>query len=717
MLGLSNGVNVSMEMKLRRQYSIIVPVCIMYLLLVAEPGWAYIGPGAGFAFLSSFLVFIVSFILVGFYLLSLPVRIILRAIFRRTPNAKHAFDRVVIVGFDGMDPKLTHQYMQEGNLPNLLRLRTEGVFTSLATTCPSISPAAWSTFMTGVDPSYHNIFDFITRDPNTYAPKLSSASIGRAARNLTVGNLTLPLAKPKIMLLRKSQPFWKILGQHGIFSSIIHIPITFPPEKFNGLLLSGMCTPDLVGSQGTFTFFSTADNEDKGTIGGVCVHVEKNKDTIDTHLYGPENPLIKGRGKLATPLKITFLKKENAIELKICGKKYRIREGEYTPWVKVVFKPLPIIKIRGICRFYLKQLNPALELYVTPINIDPEKPALPISHPFIYSVYLAKLIGLYATLGLAEDTWALNEGVIDENAFLKQAYLFFEEREKVFLKALERTPRGLCACVFDTTDRLQHMFFRCLDEKHPANRGREVNKYRDVIKESYQHMDNVVGKVLNRIDDKTLLMVISDHGFAPFRRGVNLNTWLYQNGYLHLKDGRTTSGDWFEGIDWQKTKAYSLGLAGIFINRKGRESLGTVEQGGEVNRLKYELISKLTGIVDQEKGEVAIRNIMDTEGMFKGPYRQDAVDLLVGYNTGYRNSWACATGRVSENVFEDNTRPWSGDHCVDPELVPGIFFSNREINRSNPNIRDIAPTVLQVFGVNIPGYIQGTPLFKDVANK
>jgi len=472
-----------------------------------------------------------------------------------------------------------------------------------------------------------------------------------------------------------------------------------------------MCTPDLVGSQGTFTFFSTADNGDNGKIGGVCVHVNKNKDTIDTHLYGPENPFIKGRGKLAAPLKITILKDGNGIELKICGKKYRIREGEYTPWVKVVFKPLPAVKIRGICRFYLKQLTPDLELYVTPINIDPEKPALPISHPFIYAVYLAKLIGPYATLGLAEDTWALNEGLIDENAFLKQAYLFFEEREKVFLKALERTPRGLCACVFDTTDRLQHMFFRCLDEKHPANRGKEVNKYRDVIKESYQHMDEVVGKVLNRIDEKTLLMVISDHGFAPFRRGVNLNTWLYQNGYLHLKDGRTTSGDWFEGIDWQKTKAYSLGLAGIFINRKGRESCGTVEEGEEVNRLKYELIGKLTGIVDQEKGEVAIRNVVDTEDMFKGPYRQDAVDLLIGYNSGYRNSWACATGRVTETVFEDNTRSWSGDHCVDPKLVPGVFFANRKITRNDPGIQDIAPTVLQIFGVNIPGYIQGTPLF------
>lgn len=704
-------------MKVRRRHNIIFPVCILGLLLVAEPAWAYIGPGAGFAFLSSFFVFFVSFILVAFYLLSLPLRIILRAIFRKKSNANHAFDRVVIIGFDGMDPKLVGHYMGEGSLPNLMRLKEGGAFAPLATSRPAISPAAWSTFMTGADPSYHNIFDFITRDPQTYAPKLSSASIGKAARNFTVGNFTLPLAKPKITLLRKSQPFWRILGRHGVFSSIIHIPITFPPEKFNGLLLSGMCTPDLLGSQGTFTFFSTANNGDKGITGGVCVHVDNHKGIIDTHLYGPENPLIKSRGKLATPLKIRLLKEENAVELKICGKKYRIREGEYTPWVKVVFKPLPAVKIRGICRFYLKHLAPDLDLYVTPINIDPEKPALPISHPFIYAVYLAKLLGPYATLGLAEDTWALNEGFLDENAFLKQAYLFFEEREKIFLKALERTPRGLCACVFDTTDRIQHMFFRCLDETHPANRGKELGKYKDVIKESYQRMDELVGKVLDRIDNKTLLILLSDHGFVPFRRGVNLNTWLYQNGYLHLKDGKVISEDWFEGVDWQQTKAYSLGLAGIFINRKGRELCGTVAEGEEVNRLKKELINKLTGLVDTEKGEIAIRSVVDTEGVFKGPYKQDAVDLLVGYNTGYRNSWACAKGRVTETVFEDNTRRWSGDHCVDPQIVPGILFANREIARPNPDIRDLAPTVLQIFGVNIPSYMQGTPLFKGVAEK
>jgi predicted AlkP superfamily phosphohydrolase/phosphomutase len=206
---------------------------------------------------------------------------------------------------------------------------------------------------------------------------------------------------------------------------------------------------------------------------------------------------------------------------------------------------------------------------------------------------------------------------------------------------------------------------------------------------------------------------MSDHGFVPFRRGVNINTWLFQNGYLSLKDGRTTSGNWFESVDWERTRAYSLGLAGIFINREGRESCGIVQEGDELRNLKLELIGKLTELLDEETGEVAIRKVVDTESMLAGPYRDDATDLLIGYNSGYRSSWACATGRITESVFEDNTKHWSGDHCVDPQIVPGVFFANRRINTDSPDIKDIAPTILRSFGVDIPSYMQGKSLIGD----
>lgn len=679
-----------------------------------ESTQAYIGPGAGFAFLSSFLILFVTFALAVFYLLSWPLRLALSAIFRKNSRArvKGEVKRVIVIGFDGMDPKLADRFMKDGKLPNFQRLKDEGTFAPLATSYPSVSPVAWSSFMTGVDPSHHNIFDFLTRDPCTYQPMLSSAQLQSASKVLPIARYMIPLRKPKMRLLRKGKPFWKILGENGVFSSVIRVPITFPPEKFKGVLLSGMCAPDLKGSQGTFSYYTTNGDDKKGRTGGVSYHITLNSDTIHTYLYGPDNSLIKNGGELKIPLTIKVDKEKNRVKINVSGQRFQLKPGTYSPWVKVTFRPGLGVKVHGICRFYINRLSPDLELYVTPINIDPEKPALPISHPFIYSVYLAKLIGSYGTLGLAEDTWALNERVIDEDAFLKQAYLLYEERVEMFFKALERTPRGFCTCVFDTTDRIQHMFFRCLDDDHPSNRGKEVERYKNVIEDLYVRMDELLGRILENVDDndKTVLMVMSDHGFTQFRRGVNINTWLFQNGYLALKDGKATSDEWFKDVDWSKTKAFSLGLTGIFVNRKGREASGFVNEGNELKSLKHELILKLTGLVDDDNGQTAIREIIDTESMYSGPYMHDAPDLLVGYNAGYRNSWDCAVGRVTKLVFEDNTKSWSGDHCVDPKIVPGVIFSNRKINTIRPNIKDIAPTVLGLFGVEIPPYMKGKPL-------
>jgi predicted AlkP superfamily phosphohydrolase/phosphomutase len=683
---------------------------IFLLIGSVKSAQAYIGPGAGFAFLSSFFFLFIAFALAIFYLLSWPLRFGFRALFRKSYKGKSQVKRVIIVGLDGMDPKLADKFMSEGKLPNFQRLKESGTFTPLDTTYPSISPVAWSSFMTGVDPSYHNIFAFLTRDPCTYQPMLSSAEIGSASKVLPIGRYMVPLGKPRMKLLRKSQPFWKILGENGIFSSIIRVPITFPPEKFSGVLLSGMCTPDLKGSQGTFSYYTTNESDKRGKTGGVNYHVTLNGDTIHTYLHGPDNSLVKNGGELKIPLTIRVEKGKNRVKIEVSGRRFELEPETYSLWIKVTFRPGLGIKVHGICRFYVSRISPDLELYVSPINIDPEKPALPISHPFIYSVYLAKLIGPYGTLGLAEDTWALNERVIDEEAFLKQAYLFYEEREKMFFKALERTTRGLCACVFDTTDRIQHMFFRCLDESHPANKGKEVERYKNVIEDLYVRMDKLIGRVLENANNDTAVIVMSDHGFTQFKRGVNINTWLFQNGYLALKDGKTISGEWFKDVDWERTKAFSLGLTGIFINRKGRESCGIVEEGSELQNLKRELIAGLTRLVDEATGEVAIREIVDTESLLSGPYVYDAPDLLIGYNGGYRNSWDCAVGRVTKEVFEDNTRSWSGDHCVDPKVVPGVFFSNRKINTARPDIKDIAPTVLSLFGVEIPPYMKGKPL-------
>ncbi|MEW5975243.1 MAG: alkaline phosphatase family protein [Acidobacteriota bacterium] len=688
---------------------------ILWLIeLHALEAQAYIGPGAGFVFVSSFLVLLLALFSALFYLLSWPFRWMLRALRRRTkgtgstPIAK----RVIVLGLDGFDPTLAAQYMRAGKLPHFQKLRDEGSFSLLASSYPSISPVAWSSFMTGVDASHHNIFDFLTRDPCTYQPVLSSAEVGQARRTLPIGKYLVPLGRPTLKMKRKSKPFWQVLGEHDVFSSVIRVPITFPAEPFNGVLLSGMCTPDLRGSQGTFSFYTTDPTDSRGQTGGVRFPVTREGNLIRTALVGPRNSLKKSPENLTLPMLIQLDSGPERCTIEVSGTRFEVQVGNYSPWIRVAFRAGLGVKVHGICRFYLVRLSPHFELYVSPIHIDPERPALPISHPFVYSVYLAKLLGPFGTLGLAEDTWALNEGVLNEDAFLKQAYLFFEERERMFFSALERTPRGLCTCVFDTSDRIQHMFFRCLDPQHPANRGKELDRYRGVIEELYGRMDQLLGNVLEKVQEGDVLMVISDHGFTHFKRGVNLNTWLLENGYLFLTDGKTTCGDWFEGVDWSRTRAFSLGLAGVFINRKGRESAGIVAEGAELRELKREMASQLTSLIDPTTGEKAIRRVIDVEATFKGPYQYDAPDLLIGYNAGYRSSWGCATGRVTESVFEDNLKHWSGDHCVDPEVVPGVFFSNRSIVQAHPDLRDIAPTVLRLLGVPIPSYMKGRALME-----
>ncbi len=684
---------------------------ITLLLSFADNVEAYIGPGAGFAFISSFFILFITFVLAIFYFITWPFRFAFKASVRkiRRNKIKSEIKQVVVVGLDGMDPKLTRKFMEKGRLPTFQRLKEEGTFLPLSSSNPPISPVAWSSFMTGVDPSYHNIFDFFTRNPRTYLPMLSSAEIGKASKVIPIGKYNLPVGKPKLKLLRKSKPFWTILGENGVFSSVIRVPITFPPEKFDGVLLSGMCVPDLKGSQGMFSFYTTNGADVKNEKGGVHYSVTLKDNTIDTYVSGPNNSLLKDGDELKVPLSIKISKDKKKAEISVCRQTFELEPETYSPWIKITFRPGLGIKISGICRFYIKSLTPDFELYVTPINIDPEKPALPISHPFIYATYLSKLVGDYGTLGLSEDTWALNEGVIDETSFLKQTDLLYEEREKMFFKVLDRSPKGFCVCVFDTLDRVQHMFFRCLDKNHPANNGKETKKYENVIEDYYVRTDKLLQKVLKKVDDKTVVMVMSDYGFTQFKRGVNLNTWFFQNGYLALKDGKTISGDWFKDVDWKKTRAFSLALAGIFINRKGRESHGIVNNGDELQNLKQELIKKLSGYIDEDVRKTAIREIVDTESLYSGPYTADAPDLLVGYNAGYRTSWECATGRVTELVFEDNTRCWSGDHAVDPKIVPGVLFVNKKINTRFPDIKSIAPTIIKLFGIPVPAYMKGKP--------
>ena len=691
-----------------RRLKLVLLIAWVVLAMPARAD-AYIGPGAGFALFGSFLVMFTALWSAAVALLTWPMRYVFRAVRRRRAFSRSRIKRFVILGLDGMDPEVTEGLLAEGKLPHLARLREAGCFKRLATTVPSMSPVAWSSFQTGVNPGKHNIFDFLTRDKQTYQPRLSSTDIKGPRRMLRLGKVQFPLGKPDIRLLRKSTPFWKILGEHGIFSAVTRVPITFPPEKFRGVQLSGMCVPDLRGTQGSFSFYTTRDDRHDDRIGGERYHVTRDADTITAELVGPGNPFRKDNAILKCPFVVT-VNGPSAGSLRINGSTYELEKDVYTEWIGVSFRAFPGVKVRGICKFLLQQTSPEFELYVTPVNIDPETPAMPISHPAVYSTYLAKLQGPFATLGLAEDSWALNEKVLVDESFIQQCIQMDREREKMFFDALDKVKRGLCVCVFDGTDRLQHTFWRDIDDEHPARRERPTQPDRNVIAELYQRMDALVGRTLAKCKGKgTVLAVISDHGFNTFRRGVDLNRWLETHGYLRIKDGRRNERH-LGGIDWSRTQAFAVGLAGIFLNLKGRESQGIVEPGGEADSLRREMAEKLAKLTDPQTGHRAVKQVYHASQVYRGPYKDESPDLIVGYERGYRASWETAIGQVTEEVFHDNTKAWSGDHCIDPTLVPGVLFCNRPIDTEHPRLMDMGPTVLDMFGVTVPKYMDGRPL-------
>jgi predicted AlkP superfamily phosphohydrolase/phosphomutase len=651
---------------------------------------AYIGPGAGFALAGSLLTLVLGLLGSLLSIFIWPFRALWGSLRHRRALQRAHIQKLIFIGFDGLDPRLTERLIEEGKLPNLAHLRTSGGYHRLRTTFPALSPVAWSTFATGVNPAKHNIFDFLNRSIKSYIPELSSAKVNPPTRIWKLGPFEFS-SRASVESRRRSESFWTILGRYQIKSTVLRVPVTFPPEKFNGRLLSAMCTPDLKGTQGSFSLFTTAAGE--GAVeGGARYPLQREPRGFSASLEGPQNS------------KVPFEIRQGV--LRIQGQSFELRPHEYTPWIKVSFHVSPRTGVsgivRGIVRFLVTETEPQFSMYASPVQIDPERPSLPISYPATYALYLAKLFGSFATLGMAEDTWALNEGAIGERDFLTQAYSIFDERLEMFTDALQKTRKGVVGCVFDTSDRIQHMFFRQM--------GSDDGEFTGVVEDMYQRMDAVVGDVMRHVDSRTTLLVLSDHGFCAFNRGVNLNAWLRENGYLNVAG--PSDEKYFAGVDWKTTRAYALGLGGIYLNLRGREPEGTISPGAQASELKAEIIRKLSGLPDTETGKIAIRTVYDASAIYAGPYLEQAPDLIIGYNDGYRTAWGAAVGRTSGPVFEQNDKAWSGDHCVDPPLAPGVLFANRSIDATDPGLEDLAPTILRLFGVDPPAWMEGKPIFR-----
>jgi predicted AlkP superfamily phosphohydrolase/phosphomutase len=603
-----------------------------------------------------------------------------------------AIKKVIVVGLDGLSPEIASRLLEAGELPNLARLREQGGYSRVATTRPAQTPVAWSTFATGTNPGGHGIFDFLRRNPGNYLPDL-------ALNRYEQKNAFLP---PRAVNLRGGTPLWELLKAAGRRATVLRCPCTYPPDPIRGRMLSGMGVPDLRGGLGTATFYTTdpaARPRESENV--VRPRPGEGDGAFSAHLIGPRSP--KG-GDLRVEISLRVDRQGRRVVLRSDGnpKEMEIRQGAWSDWLRVKFKLGLLQSIRGMMRFYLVACEPELALYASPINFDPDAPFFPISEPFEYAGDLAREIGLYYTTGMVEDHTGLNNERIPESAFLDQCEIAWRERQAMMTGELESVDDGLFYVLFDTPDRIQHLFWRYTEPDHPANRGQAPDPaFAPAIDDAYRRCDAIVGEALAYADDETLVIALSDHGFNSFRRGVHLNSWLLDRGFLALKEGirpGEEAGDLLRNVDWGRTRAYAVGLSGIYLNVRGREGQGIVPPE-EADALKAELVRGLAGLTDPgHPGKLAIRRVVPREEAYRGPYLAEAPDLVVDFAEGYRVSWSSSMGGVAEGQFEDNVKKWSGDHIIDPERVPGVLFMNRPF-RDGARLLDLAPTILAALGV------------------
>jgi predicted AlkP superfamily phosphohydrolase/phosphomutase len=386
----------------------------------------------------------------------------------------------------------------------------------------------------------------------------------------------------------------------------------------------------------------------------------------------------------------------------------QLAEKQWSDWIRVEFELVPFLRsVNAICRFYLKEVRPHFKLYITPLNLDPASPALPISTPANYASDLCKRVGMFYTQGIPEDTKALSSRVLGDDEFLQQTRFVFEEELKMLDYELQRFKTGVLFFYFGRIDQLSHTFWRTMDFTHPAHQT--GNGFETVIEDSYREMDEVLGQVLQTIDKQTTLLVLSDHGFAPFYRKFHLNSWLKQEGFATLRD--SSEGELLRSVDWANTRAYGAGFNGVYLNLRGRERRGIVAPGDEREHLLWELTDRLLALRDPKNGQPVVSRVYRGSEVYTGPHAQEAPDLIVGYNRGYRASWETALGKFPDEILSDNTEKWSGDHLMEADKVPGVILSNRPINAAQPSLLDLAPTVLAEFGIAKPQSMTGRSLF------
>jgi predicted AlkP superfamily phosphohydrolase/phosphomutase len=641
----------------------------------------------------------------------------------RRRAARSAGKKVIVIGIDGMDPRLCERMMSEGLLPHLDKLRAGGGFSTLGTSTPPQSPVAWANFINGAGPGDHGIFDFIHRHPQEQcAPFYSAAETipGHGAWEVGVHRLPLDFwpfnhKLPTTVLKRQGIPFWDYLDAAGVPSTFYDLPSNYPASPSHHghhRCICGMGTPDILGTYGTYQqFLENGPPEPVDEQGGKRFRLTFEEETARARIVGPEDSLL----KTPRPISVEFLvhrdRGANAAVIEVQGRRIILKAGEWSGWTPIDFALsmpafLPGKHVSGICRFYLQEVVPGFRLYVSPLNMDPSAPAQQISEPESFVRDVARRLGPFATAGFQEDYSARKNGVFSDDEYARQAGMVLEERLALLDYAVDNYEDGLLFFYFSSSDLQSHMFWWDSDERHPIRSDSEAKKYYGHVRRLYRKLDEVVGELMDRHGGQATIIVMSDHGFANFGRQFNLNSWLRDWGYLGPRECTSIMTD----VDWSQTVAYGLGINGLYLNMKGRERDGIVEPGEEREGLLAELIDRLEAVTDVE-GQSVIRGVYRSDRIYRGSATALAPDLIIGYRRGYRASWATISGDLSDPVLLNNDLAWSADHCADALEVPGVLFSSRPIRGRSPSLVDLAPSILAEFGLPAPPQMVGKNIF------
>jgi predicted AlkP superfamily phosphohydrolase/phosphomutase len=667
--------------------------------------------------------------------------------------------RIVVLGFDGVDAAVVEQMLARGELPHLARLQARGGYSPLIPTVPAQTPVSWATFSTGLDPGGHEIFDFLKRNPADLIPTFAVAEeteepflfgsrnpiflavaafllfslIGlfwfllrrRIAMMLVFDALGfaagagaflaarewLPEKRPAVRNNRRGETFWSVPGARP--AAVMRMPVTFPPQAFeSGRLLSGLGVPDLSGRIGrpayytSDPFFTPREGNDFSIE---LVRLESNVGRQQTRVLGPPGKIFGREGPIELPITLEVSPARDRVTVEVAGERIALAPGGWSEWVSMPFRVNPLITVHGYGRFRLQSAQPEIALYLSPIQLDPERlpPGVALSSPRRFAAELVEEFGRYKTMGWAIDTWSIQSGTLPEEAFLEDVYATAGQERKMLQWLLGQKPK-LLVHYFEFPDRIGHVFWRLRDPGHPAHDSRLAALYGDAVEKSYEVVDEIVGETAASLAPEDVLVVLSDHGFATWRRSVNYNTWLVERGYLALRgsarrqnlEALFSRGQFWDAVDWSKTRAYSMGFGDIYVNLRGREKEGSVAPGSEYEALREQLARELLELADPGNGERAVSRVFRREEVYRRFDPRLIPDLIASNRPGYRVSWQSTLGVPTESVFEDNRDVWSGDHCsLDPDLVRGVFFSSRRFREEPvPAIADVTASLRALLG-------------------